>query len=112
MRFKSIELNGKVITGENAIENILAERGFGWLLKCEMDDAVIKIQHNTLFWVSGTFYWGDWKYGVWVSGDWRYGQWHGGVWLSGTWYNGTWHNGVWYGGQWHKGTWVAGKKRA
>lgn len=85
MRFKKLFINGSTITQSEKIESVLNQHGFYWLIDSEVEDAVIKIERDTLIWESGTFYSGNWYYGIWKSGDF-YGIWENGIFESGRFY--------------------------
>lgn len=106
MRFKNVSINDKNISN-NAIEHILSKSNFNWILKCEFDNADIEIKDNILFWNGGTFYYGEWKWGVVNNGDFRWCDWNGGIFLNGK-FNGVWNNGVFKNGQF-KGTKIKGE---
>lgn len=94
MKYKSLEYNNTVYTDQKIIENILLNNGFEWLVRCEFDNAKLKIHKNTIIWNDGIFYYGTWIYGIWKGGEWRYGTWENGIWESGIWKKGTWVSGI------------------
>lgn len=99
-----------------------------WVLKANIQDAIIGEDRNLLVWYNGLWkngYWmnglwkngvwkngtwknGEWENGTWSDGKWGFGMWDDGVWKGGTWKNGYWMNGVWEKGVWEKGTWNNG----
>lgn len=97
-RFKSLKINGTTFTSETAIQNLLLENGFDWLLSCELNNADLEIIDNILYWNSGIFYYGTWKWGVFKSGEFRSGIWQGGIFMGGT-FNGKYINIVNKGGR-------------
>jgi hypothetical protein len=96
-RFKRLKIGDTVITQQKSADEVLYAMGFHWLRYAEFENAEIEIKKNTVIWVNGTWYWGDWKFGVWLNGTWLGGNWLGGVWKDGTWLGGKWFNGLWKG---------------
>jgi len=82
MRFKKLVVDGKAAVPQHMIEQALTERGFGWLVDCEIEDADVEVIRNTIVWRSGNLYTGSWRYGIWKSGDFH-GRWENGIFESG-----------------------------
>ena len=68
IRIKSLKVNNIKIT-ENNIKNTIARYNMDWLLDCEFDNAVLEIVNNTMIWKNGTFYHGDWIFGIFENGE-------------------------------------------
>jgi hypothetical protein len=79
------------------IENYLYSSPFYWILDCELDNVILEIKDNILYFKSGIFYWGIWYWGVFENGEFRSGDWNGGIFFNGL-FKGNWKNGVWKGG--------------
>lgn len=92
-RFIKLTTDTSVYNNTKPIEKYLATTEFDWLLNCELDNVVLEIRDNILYWKSGVMYWGDWKWGVFESGEIRSGTWHGGIKLGGN-VKANWLNGV------------------
>ena len=58
-----LTLDGKAITGSDAISQTLNRAGFGWVLQAETENAVLALRDNELHWLSG-----KWCSGTWVNG--------------------------------------------
>lgn len=97
-RFSKLIYNGNELKSSKLIEQQLYNSSFNWLLDCEVDNVDIEIKDNILYWNSGIFYWGNWKWGIFMSGEFRSGIWHGGIFLNGI-FKGTWNNGVFKKGE-------------
>jgi hypothetical protein len=96
-RFLELKINNNTLTSNKEIENYLYSTEFYWLLDCELDNVKLEIKDNILYWLSGTLYWGNWKWGVFLNGEFLSGNWYGGIFLNGL-FKATWHNGVFKGG--------------
>ena len=84
-----------------------------WVLKANIQDAIIGEDRNLLVWYDGLWkngYWmnGLWKNGVWKNGTWKNGEWENGTWGDGKWEFGMWDDGIWKGGMWKNGYWMNG----
>ncbi len=62
--YESLEYKGKIYTDENRIKGIVRQEGLDWLLKCEIENASIKINNQKLIWKSGVFHNGTWLDGI------------------------------------------------
>lgn len=96
------------MTSSKVIEQYLAVSPHHWLIKCEMDDVVLEIKDNIVYWKSGILYWGNTQWMVVENCDFRSGVWNGGIWLGGK-FKGKWMNGVWKAGEFD-GEWIAGDR--
>lgn len=96
-RIKKLILEGEVYQTTNYILQKLSETSHNWILRCEIDDVVIEIKDNILYFKSGIFYWGYWKWGVFDGGEFRSGIWNGGIFRDGT-FNGKYKKMVKIGG--------------
>jgi hypothetical protein len=92
MRYSELNYRGKTYTSSNEIHDILIKEGFYWLIDSEIENAEIEIKNKTLIWKNGSFYTGDWYYGIFKNGAF-YGNWENGIWESGD-FRGKWHTGV------------------
>jgi hypothetical protein len=75
------------------IDNIITECNLKWLDKCEIENAIIEIKDNKLYWHQGIFFYGDMKYCIWLNGIFRSGNFNGGVFYNGRFESGDF-NGV------------------
>jgi hypothetical protein len=91
MRFNELIYNENKIVNQNKILNILEKENFHWLIDSEVEDAQIEIKNNTLIWYGGSYYSGNWHYGIFKSGE----------------FYGTFQNGIFEGGTF-KGKFVSG----
>ena len=91
MRYKCLKYGEDKIYNHQKIEKILEQNGLGWLIDSEIEDADIEIKNKTIIWNSGTYYSGNWHYGIWKSGI----------------FWGTWENGIFESGQ-MKGKFLSG----
>lgn len=82
MRYISFKYGDKLITNENKINKILIDNDLGWLIDCEFEQADIEIKKKTIIWNSGTFFNGDWRYGIFRSGKF-YGRFLNGIFEDG-----------------------------
>ena len=92
MRFKKLTIDGKSIISNKKIEDLLLENHFYWLLDSEFEEAEIEIKKSTLIWHSGTFYSGNWEYGIFKEGVF-YGNFINGIFENGV-FKGTWKSGI------------------
>ncbi len=92
MRYLELQFRGKTYTGQHEINDILFKEGFYWLIDSEIENAQIEIQKNTLIWHGGSFFNGDWHYGIFKNGDF-YGNWENGI-LEGGNFGGKWQSGI------------------
>ena len=53
---------------------------------------LLEIKNNTLIWKNGSFYTGDWYYGIFKDGSF-YGNWENGIWENGN-FGGKWRSGI------------------
>jgi hypothetical protein len=79
-----------------------------WLLKANIVDEVVAIEHGMITLKCGIWKGGTWKGGTWLGGIWEGGIWEGGTWEGGTWEGGLWKGGTWLGGKWLYGIWEGG----
>jgi hypothetical protein len=111
MRIKELIYKGKSYTDKVLIETYLYKHGFNWLNKAEIENAIIEIKNDKLYWHSGIWYYGDFGYGIWLDGIFKFGNfvgvWHNGLFKNGTfdgiWMNGNFENGDIIGGEFRKG---------
>lgn len=98
MKFSHFIFKEKEVTKEREINLILSSLGMDWLIEAEFESADVEIKHNTLIWKSGTWYWGEWFYGIWKSGTWHDGIWKSGIWENGDFMSGKFESGIWLNG--------------
>ena len=110
-RIKSLKFENKIYKDPIVIESILLKNGFNWLNIAEIENAILEIKKDKLYWNSGIWYFGDWHYGIWLDGIFKYGNWYNGVWYNGIFKNGTWHNGIWMNGEFEGGEFLDGEFR-
>lgn len=91
MRYIELIIDKKSIKSEHTITQILKSQKFYWLIDSEIEDSVLEIKNNTIIWYSGTFYSGNWEFGIFKNGN----------------FHGTFKNGIWEGGNF-KGKWISG----
>ncbi len=91
MRFKELIYNDRTLYDDNKINALLIKNDLHWLIDSEIENASIEIKHRTLIWNSGSYYAGNWYYGIWLDGD----------------FHGIWENGIFEGGNF-KGKFVSG----
>lgn len=92
MRYVELKYRGKVYTNQREINDILIKEEIYWLIDSEIEDAQIELEKNTIIWYSGSYYSGDWHYGIFKDGKF-YGNWKNGIWESGF-FGGKWHGGI------------------
>jgi hypothetical protein len=92
MRYLELLVDGKKYTNEHQINKILQEMNLSWLIDSEIEGAKLEIKRNTLIWHSGSFYSGDWHYGIFKNGEF-YGNWENGIFENGNFF-GKWHSGI------------------
>ena len=92
MKFKKLEIDNKIFHEEWKIHKILEDNGFNWLIDSEIENADISILNKTIIWNSGSFYSGNWYYGIWKDGDF-YGIWENGIWEGGV-FSGKFESGI------------------
>lgn len=92
MRYSELKFRDKTYTSQTEIEDILVDQKFYWLIDSEIENAKIEIINNTLVWQDGSFYTGDWHYGIFKNGSF-YGNWNNGIWESGH-FGGNWKSGI------------------
>ena len=92
MRFKKFKVGDKNITNTTEINKILSENDLHWLIDSEVENADVEIKNKTLIWNNGTYYTGNWYYGIWKNGDFK-GTWENGIWEDGE-FSGKWKSGI------------------
>lgn len=93
MRYTELNYGGKTYTNETQINTILEKEKMFWLIDSEFENASLEIIKNTLIWNNGTYYSGNWHYGIFKNGE----------------FNGTWENGIFENGNF-RGKWIDGIK--
>ena len=92
MRFSELIYNDNKITNNKQILNILEKEGLHWLIDSEIEDAKIEIKNNTLIWHNGSYFSGNWHYGIFKDGKF-YGTFENGI-LEGGIFRGKFVSGV------------------
>lgn len=92
MRYLELKYLGKTYTSQTEINSILKQNNFYWLIDSEIENAVLEINNNTLIWHGGSFFTGDWHYGIFKNGKF-YGNFENGIWENGE-FNGKWIDGI------------------
>lgn len=92
MRYSELKFRGKTYTSQSEINGILTSEKLYWLIDSEIENAQLEIKNNTIIWHNGSFYTGDWHYGIFKAGNF-YGNWQNGIWESGH-FGGKWHSGI------------------
>lgn len=59
---------GKKITNKSEINKILDKENLHWLMDSEFEDAQIEIRKGTVIWKGGTYFTGNWNYGIFKNG--------------------------------------------
>ena len=109
MRYKEFKEEGKLITEDFKINEVLAKHKMHWVLNAELEDARLGIFKNTLVFNSGTWYNGIFEYGVFRNGHWKFGEFVNGVWYNGIWYNGLFKSGLIFEGKFLLGQILSGE---
>jgi hypothetical protein len=90
MRYYELKYRDKVYTNPKDIHDILFNGKFYWLIDSEIENAQLEIKNNTIIWHKGSFYSGNWHYGIFKDGDF-FGNWENGIWESGN-FGGKWQS--------------------
>lgn len=93
MRYTELKYSGKTYTTESQINTILEKENLFWLIDSEIENASLEIIKKTLIWNNGTYYSGNWHYGIFKDGE----------------FNGTWEDGIFENGNF-RGKWIDGIK--
>jgi hypothetical protein len=92
MRYLELVYGDKRFSKESQINEILSKNKFYWLIDSEIEDAVIEIKKDTLIWHKGSYYSGNWFYGIFKGGVF-YGVWQNGIFENGD-FRGRWIDGI------------------
>ena len=92
MKYLGLIYGDKEYTNESQINDILIKNKFYWLIDSEIEDAIIEIKKNTIIWHKGSYYSGNWYYGIFKSGEFH-GIWEDGIWEKGD-FRGKWRSGI------------------
>lgn len=92
MRYLELKYNGKTHTNESQINKILEIEKMFWLIDSEIENSSIEIKKGTIIWNSGTYYSGNWHYGIFKNGVF-YGNWENGIFEGGI-FSGKWKSGI------------------
>lgn len=92
MRYLEVTVGDKIVKNSTLIDNILESNNLLWLIDSEIEDAKFEIKNNTIIWISGIFYSGNWKYGIFRDGVF-YGTWENGIFEGGI-FKGIWKSGI------------------
>lgn len=82
----------KKITRKAEINKILEQENLHWLMDSEFEDAQIEIRKGTVIWNGGTYFSGNWHYGIFRNGVF-YGNFLNGI-LEGGVFNGKFLSGI------------------
>lgn len=94
VKYKSFIYDGVECTHESEIvKKLEINPNVSWLLLCEFEDSEIEIKNNTVIWKNGSFYSGDWHYGIWLNGSFYGGVWESGIFENGV-FSGKWKDGI------------------
>ena len=93
MKYKSLIHSNREYNRQSDIEDILSRHGFNWLIDAEFENAEIEVKNDTILWHSGTWYSGNFKYGIWLNGDFKWGTFENGIWENGN-FNGKFLSGI------------------
>lgn len=91
MRYTELKHENKTYTNESQINKILEKENLFWLIDSEIEKATIEIKKNTLIWHNGSYYSGNWHYGIFKDGEFH-GNWENGIFEKGN-FNGKWIDG-------------------
>jgi hypothetical protein len=92
MKYKELLLDNNSYVKESKINDILISKKFYWIIDSEFENAVIEIKKDTLIWHSGSYFSGNWHYGIFKGGDF-FGTWENGIWENGK-FEGKWKSGI------------------
>jgi hypothetical protein len=111
-RSKSGKLRIRRLVDDLTMQDL--EEKYVWVLKADIENAIIGLEYERIKWYSGIWHNRTWKNGTWLDGTfngetWKDGLWRGGTFAGGTWEGGIWLSGAWDGGTWKRGTWLKGK---
>ena len=96
-RFKEFYYYGKdstakKITSKSEINKILDKENLHWLIDSEFENAKIEIKKGTVIWNGGTYYSGNWHFGIFKDGVF-YGNFMNGI-LEGGIFRGKFFSGI------------------
>lgn len=92
MRYIELKYNEKVYKSQKEITDLLHSLNFFWLIDSEIENAKLEIKKDTLIWHDGSFFSGDWQYGIFKDGKF-YGNWKNGIFENGN-FAGKWQSGI------------------
>jgi hypothetical protein len=92
MRYLELIYNNKSFKSETQIDLILEQNKLNWLIDSEIEMARLEIINSTIIWHEGTFFSGDWHYGIFKGGKF-WGNWRNGIFENGQ-FLGKWHSGI------------------
>jgi len=92
MRYLELIYNNKSFKSETQIDLILEQNKLNWLIDSEIEMARLEIINSTIIWYEGTFFSGDWHYGIFKGGKF-WGNWRNGIFENGQ-FLGKWHSGI------------------
>lgn len=108
MRIRKLTIGDSTFTDNVSIINNLHKNSIHWLDNAEIENAILEIKDGKLYWQTGTWYFGDWEYGIWLDGTFMFGNWYNGIFWNGLFKDGIWHDGIFMngiieGGEFRKG---------
>lgn len=111
MRIKKLIIEDITYNDPYSITENLHKNNIHWLDDAEIENCILEIKNKKLYWNTGTFYYGDWEYGIWMDGTFMYGNWWDGIFYNGLFKSGIWHNGIFMNGIIEGGEFLKGEFR-
>lgn len=99
IRIKKLTIGDKIFSDSVSIKTELHNNLISWLDTPEIENAILEIKNDKLYWVSGTWYFGDTKWMIWLDGTFLYGTWNDGVFYNGKFVDGTCNGGIFMNGE-------------
>ena len=88
MKYIELKYEEKTYRNESIINKILEKENLFWLIDSEFENAKIEIKNHTLIWYDGSYYNGNWHYGIFKNGEFH-GNWENGIFEKGN-FKGKW----------------------
>ena len=98
MRIRKLIIGEDIFTDNISITDNLHKNSIHWLDLPEIENAILEIKDSKLYWLAGTWYFGNWEYGIWLDGTFLYGNWYNGIFYNGSFKDGIWHDGIFMNG--------------
>jgi hypothetical protein len=93
-RVRYLKIENEIYFDENIIKNKLIDCDLSWVNDAEIENAVLEIKDNELYWYGGKWYFGVWKSGVFVDGIIYYADWEDGIFVNGVIKDIVWKKGT------------------